>query len=67
METTGTAGPNQNSVSSNPNSNWSEEEFKAGPSHFIPLKLLGTGSFGEVYLVKEKKSQKLFAMKVLSK
>jgi len=31
------------------------------------LKLLGSGSFGEVFLVKEFKSGKLFAMKVLSK
>jgi len=43
------------------------DDEKVGPSHFLPLKVLGSGSFGEVYLVKERRSGKLFAMKVLSK
>lgn len=34
---------------------------------FIPLKMLGSGSFGEVYLVKEKYTSQLFAMKILNK
>ena len=38
-----------------------------GPADFMPLKLLGSGSFGEVYLVRESCSGELFAMKVLSK
>jgi serine/threonine protein kinase len=40
---------------------------KVGPEDFMPLKLLGSGSFGEVYLVRELATGKLFAMKVLSK
>lgn len=40
---------------------------KVGPSDFTPLKLLGSGSFGEVYLVKEHSTGNLFAMKVLTK
>jgi protein-serine/threonine kinase len=44
-----------------------EEDLRVGPANFIPIKMLGSGSFGEVYLVKEKKTSKLFAMKVLSK
>lgn len=38
-----------------------------GPSSFHKIKLLGKGDVGKVYLVKEKKTEKLFAMKVLSK
>ncbi|OCF32057.1 AGC/RSK/RSK-UNCLASSIFIED protein kinase [Kwoniella heveanensis BCC8398] len=37
------------------------------PSSFQKIKLLGKGDVGKVYLVKEKKTEKLFAMKVLSK
>ncbi|WVQ78437.1 hypothetical protein IAT38_000523 [Cryptococcus sp. DSM 104549] len=36
-------------------------------SSFQKIKLLGKGDVGKVYLVKEKKTDKLFAMKVLSK
>lgn len=38
-----------------------------GPSSFHKIKLLGKGDVGKVYLVREKKTEKLFAMKVLSK
>jgi serine/threonine protein kinase len=38
-----------------------------GPSSFYKIRLLGKGDVGKVYLVREKKTEKLFAMKVLSK
>lgn len=37
------------------------------PASFEKIKLLGKGDVGKVYLVKEKKSGELYAMKVLSK
>ncbi|KAF8528903.1 Pkinase-domain-containing protein [Hysterangium stoloniferum] len=40
---------------------------EVGPSSFHKIKLLGRGDVGKVYLVREKKTEKLFAMKVLSK
>jgi protein-serine/threonine kinase len=33
------------------------------PSSFEKIKLLGRGDVGKVYLVREKKTEKLFAMK----
>lgn len=41
--------------------------MEIGPSSFHKVKLLGKGDVGKVYLVREKKTEKLFAMKVLSK
>lgn len=38
-----------------------------GPSSFHKIKLLGKGDVGKVYLVREKTTENLFAMKVLSK
>ena len=38
-----------------------------GQNNFLPLKKLGSGSFGDVYLVRDKNSGKLYAMKTLSK
>ncbi|KAI0092772.1 Pkinase-domain-containing protein [Irpex rosettiformis] len=42
-------------------------EVEVSPSSFQKIKMLGRGDVGKVYLVREKKSGKLFAMKVLSK
>ena len=44
-----------------------EEIEKITYDDFEPLKLLGTGSFGRVLLVRLKRNNKLYAMKVLSK
>ncbi|KAI4166263.1 MAG: hypothetical protein LQ342_000151 [Letrouitia transgressa] len=38
-----------------------------GPEDFQILKLVGKGTFGQVYLVRKKDTQRLYAMKVLSK
>ncbi|KZW03876.1 Pkinase-domain-containing protein [Exidia glandulosa HHB12029] len=43
------------------------KQVEVGPSSFQKLALLGRGDVGKVFLVKEKKNGKLFAMKVLSK
>ncbi|KJA30119.1 hypothetical protein HYPSUDRAFT_126531 [Hypholoma sublateritium FD-334 SS-4] len=42
-------------------------QVEVGPSSFSKIKMLGKGDVGRVYLVREKKSGKLYAMKVLSK
>ena len=38
-----------------------------GPGDFIYHSKLGGGSFGNVYLVEEKKTKKLYAMKIQKK
>ncbi|RDX53148.1 Pkinase-domain-containing protein [Lentinus brumalis] len=43
------------------------KSVEVGPGSFHKIKMLGRGDVGKVYLVREKKSGKLFAMKVLSK
>ncbi|GAK66859.1 pkinase-domain-containing protein [Moesziomyces antarcticus] len=43
------------------------KEVEVGPNSFSKVKMLGKGDVGKVYLVREKKTDKLFAMKVLSK
>ena len=54
-------------MSSNVSSLPDEETLRVGPEDFMPLKILGSGSFGEVYLVREIRTGDLFAMKVLTK
>ena len=46
-----------------------EADIKVTEKDFLPLQQLGRGSFGDVYLVKDKfpGSGKLFAMKILNK
>jgi len=44
-----------------------EEVKKQGLECYAVIRLLGKGSFGEVYLVVEKRSNKLYAMKVFKK
>lgn len=38
-------------------------QVEVSPSSFLKIKLLGKGDVGRVYLVREKKSSKLYAMK----
>ena len=45
----------------------SSDYIRITPNEFIPIKLLGEGSFGEVYLVEKKDNHKLFAMKIIAK
>ena len=40
---------------------------KVGPEDFLPICLLGSGSFGEVYLVQKRDTGVFYAMKVLQK
>ena len=44
-----------------------EDPTEIGPDNFVAHQLLGTGSFGEVFLVEEVATKELYAMKVLSK
>ncbi|CDK27178.1 unnamed protein product [Kuraishia capsulata CBS 1993] len=42
-------------------------EVQVSPNSFEKIKLLGRGDVGKVYLVREKKTKKLYAMKILNK
>jgi serine/threonine protein kinase len=61
IENNNTNNNNSNNTNINPNS------ININFNDFDILKLLGQGSFGNVFLVKQKLSEKLFAMKVLNK
>ncbi|KAG1446252.1 hypothetical protein G6F56_009633 [Rhizopus delemar] len=43
------------------------KNVQVGPSSFVKIRMLGKGDVGKVYMVKQKETDKLFAMKVLSK
>lgn len=43
------------------------ERRQVGPNDFQILKLIGKGTFGQVYQVKKKDTERIYAMKVLSK
>merc|ERR1711977_328982 len=43
------------------------EKRHVGPNDFEVLKLIGKGTFGQVYQVRKKDTQRIYAMKVLSK
>ncbi|KAI9275320.1 kinase-like domain-containing protein [Sporodiniella umbellata] len=43
------------------------KNVQVGPSSFTKIRMLGKGDVGKVYMVKQKETDKLFAMKVLSK
>ncbi|CAO3660866.1 unnamed protein product [Umbelopsis ramanniana] len=43
------------------------KNVQVGPSSFTKVRMLGKGDVGKVYLVRQKSTDKLFAMKVLSK
>ncbi|ORE16829.1 Pkinase-domain-containing protein [Rhizopus microsporus] len=44
-----------------------KQQAQVGPSDFEKIRLLGKGDVGKVYLVKHKTTDKLYALKVLSK
>ncbi|CAO0795116.1 unnamed protein product [Mucor circinelloides] len=43
------------------------KNVEVGPSSFVKVRMLGKGDVGKVYMVRQKGTDKLFAMKVLSK
>ncbi|KAI8142059.1 kinase-like domain-containing protein [Fennellomyces sp. T-0311] len=43
------------------------KKVQVGPSSFVKVRMLGKGDVGKVYMVKQKGTERLFAMKVLSK
>lgn len=43
------------------------KSVQVGPSSFVKIRMLGRGDVGRVYMVKQKETERLYAMKVLSK
>ncbi|KAG1169922.1 hypothetical protein G6F70_004567 [Rhizopus microsporus] len=43
------------------------KQLQVGPASFVKVRMLGKGDVGKVYMVRQKGTDKLFAMKVLSK
>lgn len=54
-------------VSVPPSDQFPVKDSQIGPHHFTRLKLLGRGGIGQVFLVRLKDTDKLYAMKVLTK
>ena len=54
----------ENGSSSTP---YSLDDEKIGPGHFVGIGKLGSGSFGDVYLVEKKSNKTRYAMKILEK
>lgn len=58
---------NSRSTRSYSSSSIKVRDVEVSPNSFEKIKLLGRGDVGKVYLVREKRTNKLYAMKVLSK
>ncbi|KAI9312253.1 kinase-like domain-containing protein [Dichotomocladium elegans] len=43
------------------------KKVEVGPSSFVKIRMLGKGDVGKVYMVRQKGTERLYAMKVLSK
>ncbi|CEG69388.1 Putative Serine/threonine-protein kinase domain protein [Rhizopus microsporus] len=56
-----------NSPKLKPSYSLQKQQAQVGPSDFEKIRLLGKGDVGKVYLVKHKTTDKLYALKVLSK
>ena len=58
---------NQISAAKYDNNNKQPQKAKVSKDSFSSIKVIGTGSYGTVMLVKKKDTGKLYAMKVLKK
>lgn len=62
-----TAGPSRSYNRTYSKSSTKIRSVEVGPDSFEKIEILGKGDVGKVYLVREKKSKHLYAMKILSK